>query len=96
MTELNKATEAKQVDNATTYRDDGEKKADFNQNNLFTSEKFAVYIPDPWDIQGTWSIALDKDCTDWISVPNFRKINFCNSQYMLFYYVLLFQLGIQY
>ena len=47
MTELNKATEAKQVDNATTYRDDGEKKADFNQNNLFTSEKFAVYIPDP-------------------------------------------------
>ncbi len=29
MTELNKATEAKQVDNATTYRDDGEKKSWF-------------------------------------------------------------------
>lgn len=67
-----------------------ERKADLKQKDFSTIDKVAVFISEPVDIQSTKSVVLDERCTDGSIVVNLRKIGFCNSQYMLFYYVLLF------
>ncbi len=73
----------------------GEINANLRQNNLFSKDKVVVFISDYVDIQDTQSIVLDERCTNETIILNFRKIDFCNSQYMSLCYVLLFPTNIQ-
>ena len=73
----------------------GEINANLRQNNLFSKDKVVVFISDYVDIQDTQSIVLDERCTNGTIILNFRKMDFCNSQYMSLCYVLLFPTNIQ-
>lgn len=69
--------------------------ADYRRNNLSTVDKVSVFIPEPVNIQNTQFIVWDEYCTDKTIVFNFKKINFCDSQYILLHYVFVFPTYIQ-
>lgn len=67
----------------------------FRWNNLFITDKVAVFIANLVDIQDTRFILLDNFHTDKAIVFNLEKIDLYNSHHMLLHYVLLFPIRTQ-